>query len=157
MKNLLILFIGLVFFFASCKDKETLTYAEQLAVDTALIDAYLAEKSITTEKTASGLQYVITNLGNNDNIKPSASSVVTVKYKGYFLNGDVFDETTGSQLAQFSVNGVVRGFGEAVTLLNKNGKGTFYLPSGLGYGTYGSGSIAPNTPIVFDVELVDFF
>jgi FKBP-type peptidyl-prolyl cis-trans isomerase FkpA len=41
-------------------------------------------------------------------------------------------------------------------LLKKGGKGTFLLPSALGYGPGGSGSIPPNTVLIFDIELVDF-
>ena len=157
MKKLLLLFLGLVAFTCfSCKDN-SLTYEEQLAVDKGIIDAYLVEKGISADSTDSGLRYVITDLGNNDNVKPTLSSTVTVKYKGYFLDGEVFDQTNGAELAQFGVSGVVSEFSQSLRLLNKKGKGTFYLPSGLAYGANGSSSIPPNTPLVFDIELVDFF
>lgn len=157
MKKLLLLFLGFFAFACfSCKDN-SLTYEEQLAVDKGIIDAYLVEKGISADSTDSGLRYVITDLGNNDNVKPTLSSTVTVKYKGYFLDGEVFDQTNGAELAQFGVSGVVSGFSQALRLLNKKGKGTFYLPSGLAYGANGSGSIPPNTPLIFDIELVDFF
>ncbi len=146
--------------FLSCKDdnnEPTRTYEEQLAIDLQAIDAYLAEKTITAQTTTSGLRYIISSLGDNNNVKPAANSVVTVRYKGYFLDGKVFDETEGLEVSQFNVGGVVQGFGEGLQLLNKNGKGTFFIPSGLGYGRFGSGPIDPNTPIIFDIELVDFF
>jgi FKBP-type peptidyl-prolyl cis-trans isomerase FkpA len=160
MKKLLLLFSGLVALTCfSCKD-DILSYAEQLAVDKALIDAYLVEKGINVDSTQSGLRYVITDLGNNDNIKPVFGSTVTVKYKGYLLDGTIFDQTTGGELLQLAIGNIspIPGFREALYLLNKNGKGTFFLPSGLAYGTNGSGpDIPPNTPLIFEIELVDFF
>jgi FKBP-type peptidyl-prolyl cis-trans isomerase FkpA len=144
----------------ACKDDkvETLTYTEQLTLDKSLIDAYLLEKGINADSTDSGLRFIITDLGNNDNNKPNENSTVKVRYKGYNLNGEVFDQTSGSNTAEFAVGGVISGFAEAILMLNKNGKGTFFLPSGLAYGTRGAGgSIPPNTPLIFEIELVDFF
>ncbi len=138
---------------AGCKD--TVSYQEQLDIDSKKIEAYLSEKNLTAQKTASGLYYIITLEGTG--AKPEYGSTVTVGYKGYFLNGDVFDQTSPGAWVQFKTTGVVPGFGEAVQLLNKGGRGTFLLPSGLAYGSSGSGSIDPDTPLIFDIELVDFF
>jgi FKBP-type peptidyl-prolyl cis-trans isomerase FkpA len=148
--------------FLSCKDDNdddgpSLTVAQQFTLDSTAIENYLKDKGLTAETSASGLRYIITDYGNNDNVKPASNSVVTVRYKGYFLDDKVFDETEGPAVTQFSVNGVVSGFGEGLRLLNKKGKGTFFLPSALGYGRFASGPIPANTPIVFDIELVDFF
>lgn len=148
-----LLLISFLYFFTSCKD--TVSYQEQLDIDFVKIDAYLAEKGLTAQKTASGLYYIHTLDGTGE--KPGPYSTVTVGYKGYFLNGEVFDETAPGAWAQFNVSGVVPGFGEALQLLKKKGRGTFLLPSGLAYGASGSGSIDPNTPLIFDLELVDFY
>jgi FKBP-type peptidyl-prolyl cis-trans isomerase FkpA len=159
MKNLLILIALSCLALFACNKEKVLTYQEQLDLDIDKIDEYLNSKGIASEyqKTSTSLYYKITDQGNADGIKPGPFSTVTVRYKGYFLNGEVFDETTGTQVAQFTVDGVVRGFGEGLQLLNKKGKATIILPSGLAYGQYGSGDIDPNTPIIFDLELVDFF
>jgi FKBP-type peptidyl-prolyl cis-trans isomerase FkpA len=159
MKNLLILIALSCLALLACNKEKVLTYQEQLDLDIIKIDEYLNSKGITSEyqKTSTSLYYKITDQGNADGIKPGPFSTVTVRYKGYFLNGEVFDETNGTQVAQFTVDGVVRGFGEGLQLLNKKGKSTIILPSGLAYGRYGSGDIDPNTPIIFDLELVDFF
>lgn len=137
----------------SCKD--TVSYEEQLALDTQKIETYLNEHNITAQKTASGLYYVITEEGNGS--KPISTSTVTVGYKGYLLDGTVFDETVGSAWAQFNLGGVVPGFSEATRLLKTKGKGTFFMPSGLAYGTSGSGSIPANAPLVFEIYLVEFY
>jgi FKBP-type peptidyl-prolyl cis-trans isomerase FkpA len=158
MKKTLIL-INLSFLaLFSCKKEKLFTYQDQLALDIIKINEYLNNKGIKDEYqvSATSLYYKITDEGNADGIKPGPTDSVTVKYKGYFLDGKVFDETTGTDVVKFTVNGVVSGFAEGLQLLNKKGKATIILPSGLAYGQYGSGSIDPNTPIIFDIELVDF-
>ncbi len=79
-----------------------------------------------------------------------------VKYKGYLTDGTVFDQTTGSLSATFSLSGLIEGWQEGIPLLKKGGKGTFFLPSALGYGPSGAGSIPPNTVLIFEIELLDF-
>lgn len=159
MKNLLILITLSCLALFACKKEKVLTEQEQLDIDLAKIDYYLDTLGIKNEYQVSStsLYYRITDQGNADGIKPGPYSTVTVRYKGYFLNGEVFDETNGTQVAQFTVDGVVNGFSEGLQLLNKKGKATIILPSGLAYGRYGSGGIDPNTIIIFDLELVDFF
>lgn len=148
------LFFGLLLVLGSCK-KDTVSYEEQFKIDTEAIEKYLADNNLTAQKTASGLYYIITLQGQDG--RPGPTSTVTVGYKGSLLDGTVFDATIGSNWAQFNVSGVVPGFGEAVQLLEKKGRGTFIMPSGLGYGTRASGSIPANSPLIFEIELVDFF
>tara|TARA_R110002049_G_scaffold70344_1_gene181739 strand:- start:65 stop:514 length:450 start_codon:yes stop_codon:yes gene_type:complete len=146
MKKLLLLFIVAVGF--SCSNDEIIDYTAQNEAD---IQAYLAENKINAKKTLSGLYYVINSEGNG--ASPNFRSNVTLGYKGYFLNGTTFDQSTN---ATFNVSGVVPGFGEALTILKTGGSGTFILPSRLGYGNSGSrsGSIRGGDVIVFDINLI---
>ncbi len=164
MKNLLILITLSCLAFLACNKEKILSYEEQLDLDIVKIDDYLNSKGIKNEYqiTASSLYYKITDEGNADGVKPGFFSTVTIKYKGYFFNGEVFDETEGTKVAQFAVNDntLIAGFREGLQLLNKKGKVTIILPSGLAYGRRGAGGeppIPPDTPIIFDLELVDFF
>jgi FKBP-type peptidyl-prolyl cis-trans isomerase FkpA len=156
-KTLILIAISFLALF-SCKKEKLFTYQDQLALDIIKINKYLNNKGIKDEYqvSATSLYYKITDEGNADGIKPGPTDSVTVKYKGYFLDGRVFDETTGTDVAEFTLTGVISGFAEGLQLLNKKGKATIILPSGLAYGRFGSGSIDPNTPIIFDIELVDF-
>jgi FKBP-type peptidyl-prolyl cis-trans isomerase FkpA len=140
-------------FVAACK-KDDLSPEEQLAKDKAALRAYIAEKGLTVDSTASGMYYVITVPGSGAN--PTVNSVVTVGYRGYFLDGDVFDQTTSGSPATFALAGLIPGWQEGIPLMKRTGRATLLLPSVLGYGTRGSGSIPANTPIIFDIELVDF-
>lgn len=139
--------------FFSCKD-DTLSPEEQLQEDIRIIRQYLTDNNLTADSTASGLHYIITQVGFGDH--PDQQDSVTVKYKGYLLDGSVFDQTDDGETAKFALSGLITGWQEGIPLLKKGGKGTFFLPSALGYGIYGSGPIPPNTVLIFDIELVDF-
>lgn len=143
MKKLLLLFVLAVSL--SCS-KEEVDYDAQNEMD---IQEYISANNLTVQKTASGLYYIINTSGSGS--FPTFNSNVTLGYKGYFLNGTTFDQSSG---ATFNVGQVVPGFGEAVKLLKPGGSGTFILPSRLGYGTSGAGSIKAGDVIIFDINLI---
>jgi FKBP-type peptidyl-prolyl cis-trans isomerase len=143
---------------------------EQIGKDTVLIDDYLKAKNIVAKKTASGLRYAITRAGIGNNAK--AGQKAKVNYAGYLLDGKYFDTNIeslakannmyqqGRAYAPIEVmlgqHGVIQGWEEALQLMNKGSKMTVCIPSTLGYGSRGSGPvIAPNSVLVFEMELVD--
>jgi len=129
---------------------------EQLEEDRQIILDYLEENNLQAEEHESGMYYNIVEPGSS--AKPSASSGVKVYYQGRFLDGTVFDEApnTGAP-ATFLLSQLIPGWQIGIPLIGKGGKITLYLPSGLGYGTRGSGEdVPPNTVLIFDIELVDF-
>jgi FKBP-type peptidyl-prolyl cis-trans isomerase len=82
---------------------------------------------------------------------------VTVHYIGAFLDGTVFDSSynRGTPYTfQLGAGQVIRGFDQGVVGMRVGGKRHLVIPSSLAYGSQGSGSIPPNTPIQFQVELV---
>ena len=138
--------------FVSCGDDEP-----ELN-DDELLQEFFAANNITPQQTASGLYYVIEEPGI-DTLMPTRSSTVTVHYRGYFLNGDIFDSSyLRGEPTRFSLRAVIPGWTEGIPLFGVGGRGSLYLPSNLGYGPEGSlgGVIPPNTPIAFDIELFDF-
>jgi FKBP-type peptidyl-prolyl cis-trans isomerase FkpA len=144
--------------------------AKQLGKDITAIEAFLTAKGIQAEKTESGLRYVITQPGSGENCKPGQTA--SVAYSGYTLEGKYFDSSV-KEVAQ--ANGlynparpyepypvtidesqVIKGWHEALKLMNKGAKATFYIPSPLAYGSQQRGEvILPNTILVFDMEVVD--
>ena len=103
----------------------------------------------------SGLAYRITESGTG--VHPTDANQVTVHYTGKLIDGTVFDSSLErGEPATFPVKGVVPGFSEAIKLLGKGGKGTFYLPSSLAYGDAGAGDqIPPGATLVFEIELLE--
>ena len=139
-------------FISSCSDLNSdpgLSFEAQLAKDTTAIGTYLRSKSITAQKDASGLRFVIDSLASG--FAPRNSGTVKFKYVGRFLSGAIFDqgEITGP------VNTIVAGFQIALSLLTEGSKGKFYIPSGYAYGESGSTGIPPNSILIFEITLLD--
>ncbi|RZG75967.1 FKBP-type peptidyl-prolyl cis-trans isomerase [Acinetobacter wuhouensis] len=119
-------------------------------------DSFLTEnaKKAGVITTASGLQYKVTKEGTGK--QPTASSMVTVHYKGQLLDGKVFDSSYDrGQPVEFPLNQVIPGWTEGLQLMKEGGKATFYIPAKLAYGDQGvPGTIPPNSTLIFDVELL---
>ena len=119
------------------------------------MDKYLADNKITAKPTASGLIYIETKKGSG--ASPKATDMVKVHYTGKLMDGTVFDSSVQrGEPAEFPLNRVIPGWTEGLQLMKKGGKATMILPSNIAYGANGAGSIAPYSPLVFEVELIDF-
>lgn len=103
--------------------------------------------------TASGLQYRILVPGNGQS--PRATDKVRVHYTGKLINGEVFDSSIARNTpAEFVLNQVIKGWTEGVQLMKVGSKYEFAIPSDLGYGPRGAGSIPGNSVLIFEVELL---
>lgn len=110
-----------------------------------------ADKRSCTARTASGLGHSAMRAGEGR--KAAADDVVLVNYIGYLsASGIVFDQGMGQV---FPVAEVIPGFTEGLQLLAKGGIARLCIPSTLGYGAQGAGTIPANADLVFQVELVD--
>ena len=118
--------------------------------------AFLATlKNIKGVKTtASGLRYTIQSRGKGR--KPTAADEVYVKYKGYFVDGTVFDHKVDSP-AIFHLRNLIPGMAEGLAMLGVGGKATLYIPSKIAYGEGGTGKIPPHKMLIFEVEVVDIY
>jgi len=102
----------------------------------------------------SGLQYEIIKAGTGE--KPKATSKVTTHYAGTLIDGTEFDSSIKrGEPATFPVNGVIKGWTEALQLMPVGSKWKLYVPSDLAYGDAGSPpSIGPGETLIFEVELI---
>ena len=133
----------------SCiKSDEVITAKEQLEIDLAIIDNYLAANGIVAIPHASGLRYVIHKEGTG--ISPVITDVVNVDYVGSFLDGGEFDANTD---IEFPLNQLIVGWQIGFPLLKEGDEATFYIPSGLGYGGTPPPGIPLHANLVFDVTL----
>lgn len=117
----------------------------------------LDEASEGFEKTASGLRYKITK-ANEDGQSINAGDKISVHYSGQFLDGKVFDSSLDrGEPIEFNVGTgrVIPGWDEGLQLLKVGEKATLIIPSNLAYGERGVGPIPPNTPLKFEVEIID--
>ncbi len=105
---------------------------------------------ITTE---SGLQYEILQQGEGP--RPVASSTVEVHYEGKLIDGTVFDSSyERGESISFPLNRVISGWTEGLQLMPLGSTYRFYIPPELGYGARATGSIPPNSVLIFKVELL---
>ncbi len=101
----------------------------------------------------SGLQYKILKAG--DGPKPKLEDTVVCQYRGTLVNGTEFDSSySRNQPATFPVKGVIKGWTEALQLMPVGSKWQLVIPPDLAYGERGTGPIAPNSTLIFDVELL---
>jgi FKBP-type peptidyl-prolyl cis-trans isomerase FkpA len=126
----------------------------QFKLDTTAIQSYITTKGITgVIKDQSGLRYVITSLGTG--AKPLASSRISFNYVGKLLATEaIFDQSSSAPSAP--LNSLIQGFQIGMQQLPSGSKAVFYIPSSLGYGPTGDGrgTIASNSNLIFEVELV---
>jgi FKBP-type peptidyl-prolyl cis-trans isomerase FklB len=113
------------------------------------------KKKPGVKTTASGLQYKIEKEGTG--AQPKATDMVTVNYRGTLIDGTEFDSSyKRGQPATFPVNGVIKGWTEALQLMKQGSKYQLFIPSNLAYGERAMGpDIGPNATLIFEVELTD--
>jgi FKBP-type peptidyl-prolyl cis-trans isomerase len=105
------------------------------------------------KKLPDGLMYRVLKPGDGPQVQKN-SDVVEVYYKGFLINGQVFDHTKPEETAQLQVGGVVPGWTEALKLMKTGDTWELVIPSDLGYGSDGfPGIIPPNQTLVFLLKL----
>ncbi len=119
-------------------------------------EAFLAEnkKKEGVKTLPSGLQYKIITPGKGKS--PKETDTVTVNYRGTLIDGTEFDSSyKRGEPATFPVNGVIKGWTEALQLMKEGSKWQLFIPSNLAYGERSAGPlIGPNSTLIFEVELL---
>jgi FKBP-type peptidyl-prolyl cis-trans isomerase FkpA len=104
--------------------------------------------------TESGLQYEVITEG--EGAKPVASDTVKVHYRGTLLDGTEFDSSySRNEPIEFPLARVIAGWTEGLQLMSVGSKFKFLIPSDLAYGPRAQGPIPANSPLMFDVELLE--
>lgn len=119
-------------------------------------EAFLAnnKKNPNVVTLPDGLQYQILTQGNGP--KPLITDTVRCHYRGTLIDGTVFDSSVDrGQPAEFPVSGVIKGWVEALPMMNVGSKWKLFIPSDLAYGDNQAGpTIPPGSTLVFEVELL---
>lgn len=124
---------------------------KNLAEGKAFLEQNKKKEGIKT--LSSGLQYKILTKGSGKT--PNVTDNVTVHYRGTFINGSEFDSSyKRGKPETFQVSGVIRGWTEALQLMQAGSKWQLFVPYELGYGERGAGPIPPNSTLIFEVELI---
>ncbi len=169
MKKLVLLFCLVGFMGCTNDDAPDFDPVAQLEADLEAIEAHLTDNNLQAEQDdVTGLYFNITRPGSGDN--PTPGDIVTLNYKLYNFDGELLD-TNLEQAARdadifvenrpyvpfevtMGTGQVIVGFERALSLLVVDSEGIFYIPSVLAYANAGSGPIAPNQSIIFEIELL---
>ena len=119
----------------------------------ALLD-YAVDNGLDVTRTPTGLFYIIHKEGQGELMKKGQPC--SAHYTGYFLDGKIFDtsQKKGKPI-NFNIGAMNAGWNEGLLYMNVGTKAQLLLPSHLGYGQRGfPGFIPPNTPIIFDIEIM---
>jgi FKBP-type peptidyl-prolyl cis-trans isomerase FkpA len=147
MKNILSI-LSLCLFISCDKDNEQPDY---VTLNETEIMEYVTQNSLNAQRSTSGLYYVIDEEGTGE--QPISTSDVTVVYKGYFLNGNVFDQSDAEGVS-FNLRQVISGWTEGIAYFKEGGSGMLLIPAHLAYGSNGRSGIPGGSVLIFDIDLV---
>ncbi|WP_274943570.1 FKBP-type peptidyl-prolyl cis-trans isomerase [Govanella unica] len=131
-------------------------FVKAMEKDRAMNQKYLddnkAKAGVTT--LPSGLQYEVLTAGTGKHPKPT--DTVRVHYKGTLIDGTEFDSSySRGAPAEFQVNRLIKGWQEALPLMQEGAKWRLTIPANLAYGDHGAGAIIkPGSTLVFEMELI---
>ncbi len=143
-------FALLSIFLISCSDDDK--QADYLSLNDKEIRDYLTANSLQAEKSTSGLYYIIENEGTG--AQPTTTGQVRVAYKGYFTNGNVFDQSPSAGIS-INLQQVIKGWTEGITYFKEGGSGMLLVPSHLGYGPEDYRSIPGGSVLIFEINLIE--
>jgi peptidylprolyl isomerase len=151
-------------------------YADQYKTVIADKVAFFEENKSKATKSPTGLQYIILEKGTGK--KPAAGTSIYIHYAGFFENGTLFDssiESTSKDFGKFDESrkaqggyeplafqagrkeGMIPGFIEGLEKMSFGDKALLFIPANLAYGEagVGNGLIPPNTPLIFEITIME--
>ena len=85
----------------------------------------------------------------------TSSSTIRVFYTGWLTNGNVFDQARSpGNPATFALENTIQGFQQGLVGMQVGGIRRLLIPPSLGYGNTQTGSIPPNSTLIFEVKLL---
>ena len=101
------------------------------------------------------LQIIEVNEGTGSAVKND--DTVEVNYVGAFIDGKKFDSSYDRNepfVFKVGANQVISGWERGILGMKIGGVRRMVIPSDLAYGATGNGPIPPNTPLLFEIELI---
>ncbi len=144
-QSLTVLFCGLCLLFLSCfgGDNED-EYTE--------ISNYVKQNGIVVKDTLGVFVYV---QDGGTGPKPEANNTLSLHYKGYYLDGIIFDKTNDTIPLSLKLSSAISGLQSGLSLFAKGGKGTIIIPSTKAYGDNPPFGVRKNAILVYDINIVE--
>lgn len=125
---------------------------KNLAEAQKFLEANKAKEGV--KELPSGLQYKVITEGTGKT--PTAEDTVRTNYRGTLIDGTEFDSSyKRNEPVEFPVNGVIKGWVEALQLMKEGAKWELYIPPNLAYGERARPGIPPNSLLIFEIELLE--
>ncbi len=155
MKKLILVSTVFILASLSCAKTETSGCTPvTVATEKPTLVAYCSSSSIAYTEHNSGILYEVISAGSG--IAPTINNKVFITYTGKRFDGTVFDSQSNPSLTGWTLNQLIDGWKIGLPLIKKGGRIKLVIPSSLAYGCSGAGaSIPSNTPLFFDITLVD--
>ncbi|WP_194975486.1 FKBP-type peptidyl-prolyl cis-trans isomerase [Aquiflexum lacus] len=173
MKRLSLVLFSIIIAFSSCiSDSEN----DQIIFERNLVDIenYLADNPITSVKEfndpTTGIRILWQEVSESGELA-NIGDTLWVDYSGKLLNNFVFDTSVDSVARQnnifnpnrdyepfvmlYGLTGLIVGFEFALSKMEEGDIATVLMPSLYGYGGQGQGSIPPNAPLLFELNLLE--
>lgn len=141
---------------------------QRLADEKVALSQYVAEHNLNVTPDEDGLYVVVTKKGKGQKVEIGRD--VKINYTGRLLDGRVFDTSVESVAKE---NGLykegaayqplsyrvgeqrfIQGWEKGVINQTEGSKVTLIIPSEMGYGPNQVGPIPPDSPLIFDIEIV---
>ncbi|MEM9549510.1 MAG: FKBP-type peptidyl-prolyl cis-trans isomerase [Bacteroidota bacterium] len=113
------------------------------------VEEYITDNELNTTVLDKGVQIVIHEPGSD--VKPNPDSQVVINYIGKLTNELVFDRGVG---VTFGLGNLIEGWQIGLQELGESGSCTLVIPSDAAYGDAQVGIIPPNSPLVFEIDLI---
>lgn len=143
---------------ASCMNDDGTGYVpptleDELSILNEYIDT-LESRGYNVDTTDMGVYYVIDSIGEGE--FPVDGDTCTVKYTGFFTDGQIFDSSGNNTIdVVLGEQTVIPGWEDGLKVFRKNSEGHLIIPSELAYGSNGYASVPPYTTLIFKIEMVD--
>ena len=123
-----------------------------LLISAAVALAWVGAGSLRGETLPSGVTIRTIEAGAGPIV--GQQDVVQIAYVGTLDDGSIFDSSHGRAVPMTPM-GVIPGFAEALTKMQKGGQYRFRLPAELGYGAEAQPGIPANSRLNFDVKVAE--
>lgn len=132
----------------------------QLEREKNIIINYAIDNLMDVQATNTGLYYEILEAGEGEHIE--WGDYIRAHYKGYFMDGKVFDSTYKRERPmKFYVGNMIDGWNEGLEKIAPKGKIRLLVPSALAYAEKGLATakgdtlVPAHSTLIFDIEVLE--
>ncbi|MBR5602880.1 MAG: FKBP-type peptidyl-prolyl cis-trans isomerase [Bacteroidales bacterium] len=121
------------------------------------ITKYLNDNKLNVSTNTSGLVFI--SMEDGDGGYPKPGDRVAFHYKGYYLNGEMFDSSYDKSyplVVQLGEGMLIKGMEEALLSMNKGSKSKIIVPFYLAYNDMDNAPVPPYSNLIFELEIIDF-